>query len=194
MKNPIRLVLVILIFLVWNNPMVRGQNNNFIRLGKCVRLEGGFIGGAQLSDKSEAYIPGASFQYSYCLKAGTRAGIGLGGGIHYLDKIGFIPFYLDVIAGIKKQGRSPFFSFQAGYAFGWNSEFDDDQGYSLNGPCFGLGLGYKFRERGHFAPYISVAYRHQIFPDQNNNSYIESAIDGFNYSMFLINIGIILEQ
>lgn len=170
------------------------QDEKRMELEKCVRLEGGFIRGGNLSSDIHKYDPGVSFQYSYCLKVSDRAALGLGGGILFLDEQGFTPFYLDFIVGPKKKKSSPFINLQAGYAFSWDNESKRNTDYSSNGPSFGIAIGHKFKPNNRFAPYLSLGYRHQILLDNSSEDFIDATVNGFNYSMVLLNIGVMLQQ
>jgi hypothetical protein len=188
-------LLILFLFCFESSNSLFGQNENRLNLEKCARLETGFIYGGLVSQGNFNLNPGCNFQYSYCIKTGERLGAGAGGGIQFFHERGFIPFYFDVVVLLKANKNSPFLTCQAGYAFGWSKEFKSLQEAAFKGGLYlGAGAGIKYNLNNSFSGYISLSYRHQMasvsYTDESNNK----QTDKLNYSMFGLNIGIMLEQ
>ncbi len=194
MKAGIFYSILFFIPIIFSNQAL-AQEKSKLELDKCARLEGGFILGGQVFNDNLIYNPGASFQYSYCLKSGEKAGFGLGAGVLFFEEEAFIPFYADFVGLINKNQNTKFLTFQAGYAFGWSSRYKSFQDYSFKGGIyFSAGLGRKFRFSEKFSPYISIAYKHQFASLTYKASANEEYNEDLNFDMIVLSIGIMLEQ
>lgn len=189
----VHIIIVLLLFICSSNTYAQGENQ--LELDKCARLEGGFIMGGQIFNDNMIYNPGGSFQYSYCIKSGDKAGFGLGAGVQFFEEEAFIPFYLDFVGLLSKSQNSPFLTFQTGYAFGWSDKYKNIQNYTFNGGIyFSAGIGRRFKFNDTFSSYISLSYKHQFASLIYNASAIEDYYEKLNYDMIVISIGIMLEQ
>jgi hypothetical protein len=183
-----------LILFLFCSKIISGQENNKLPLEKCARLEAGFIMGALVLNDNLMYNPGGSFQYSYCLKSGDKAGFGLGAGVQFFEEETFVPFYFDFIGLFRKNPNTSFLTFQAGYALGWSSKYDNYQDYTFKGGIhIGAGLGHKFRFNDSFSFYAQLEYKHQ-FASLNYAANGTDYYEKLNYDMLIISIGIMLEQ
>jgi len=186
-------VLLVFLFLICSSGM-SGQESDRLELEKCARLEAGFIMGAQVLNDNLIYSPGGSFQYSYCLKSGEKAGFGLGAGVQFFGEEAFVPFFFDFVGLFRKSQNTSFLTFQAGYALGWSSKYKNYQDYSFGGGIhIGAGLGRKFSFNDSFSFYAQLAYKHQFASldySANGTDYYEK----LNYDLLVISIGIMLEQ
>ncbi|MBN1599909.1 MAG: hypothetical protein JW894_16555 [Bacteroidales bacterium] len=108
-----------------------------------MRLSAGFVVGGYILDETQNFLTGGLFQYSYNIKINNRIGTGYGVGVDFLEKDFFIPLYLNSVAFITPEERSPFVDFQTGYSVGWSGRYKDYDSYNFNGGLMhGGGIDY----------------------------------------------------
>jgi hypothetical protein len=112
-------------------------------------------------------------------------------GVEKIDTETLLPIGLEYNIRFKPTQNSGFMSFSGGYAFAFNPEFEDIDGYEYKGGLFfnpGWGYIWKLNNKSEFL--TSVRYRHQFLSAEFYKQGIEKYTETFQYMFLQLTAGI----
>jgi len=177
------------------NISIYAQDDISYHIKKCATLEGGLILRFPDGGYNNSSYTGASFQYCYGLKVAERVGIGLGAGFHYFEKESFVPLHVNMLYFLNGNKKCSFVFFEGGYSLAWSDKVQEylDSEFS-GGLSFNLGVGKKICLLEQFSVFLKAGYHYQNIRLQYENVSGQSFDRKFHFHMFVLTLGLMLEQ
>lgn len=156
-------------------------------------LAAGYSFGGQIVDESLLFESGISFEFITNYKASSRICYGLGLGYERYDTETFLPLFLSFTGMTKKKDEGPYLSFQMGYSFAWDKDFNSYENYNYRGGLlFSTGIGRMFEIKDKYKILINISLKHQFvridYQSFDSGDYTEN----INYDMISLKIGLLL--
>lgn len=157
------------------------------------RFEALFIGGGQIYNDDLLYNPGLGFQFTQSYVLNKNLQVGLGSGYLSMEKIGFYPIYVDMLAYDTSDKKAPLVKMQLGYSFVQDKSTRNLKDYDTDGGVyFSIGLGRAWRINPESSFLINVSYSHQ-FSQLSYTIYHEKTFkQDSDYAMLVVSASILL--
>ena len=157
------------------------------------QLAAGYAVGGQIVDKSILFESGVSFELITNLRVSPKIYYGLGLGYERYDSETFLPLFLSFTGMTKKKDEGTYLSFQTGYSFAWDNDFNSYDNYNYRGGLlFSAGIGRMFEMKDKYKLLVNISLKHQFvridYKPLDSSSYTET----INYDMIIIKIGLLL--
>lgn len=187
--------IIIVGMIILLNVSISAQDDINYNIKKCATLEGGLIIHFPDDDFNSVATTGASFQYCYGLKVAERVGIGLGTGFHYFENESYVPIYLNMVYFLNGNKKCSFVFFDGGYSLGWSDKIKEylDSEFS-GGLSFNVGFGKKIWLLEQFSVFLKAGYHYQNIQLKYENVLEQSFDRKFHFHMFVLTLGLMLEQ
>lgn len=176
-----------------SNLSVFSQEENSFKIEKCARLQGGII--THLNNEDNSVTPGIDFRYCYGIKMGKRIGAGFGAGYQYFKEESFIPIIFDLVYFPGESSKRSFIYLDGGYSLGWSERYKNYANSSFSGgPVLGIGYGIKIFLKEQYAIFLNAGYQYQHAQMKFEMDDFLTANKELHYHMFVMNLGLMLEQ
>ena len=157
------------------------------------QLTAGYAFGGQIVDKSILFESGVSFELITNLRVSPKIYYGLGLGYERYDSETFLPLFLSFTGMTKKKDEGTYLSFQTGYSFAWDNDFNSYDNYNYRGGLlFSAGIGRMFEIKDKYKLLANISLKHQFvridYKPIDSSGYTET----INYDMIIIKIGLLL--
>ena len=185
-----RLILTIALFFSYILPSLAQESEEKARLKPSFSI--GLLNGGQASTTKFYFKSGFGAYFSIGLKQDDSwISPILHIGVEKIETETLLPLGLEYNIRFKPSQNSGFMSFSGGYAFAFNPEFEDIDGYEYKGGLFfnpGWGYTWKLSNKSEF--FTSVRYRHQFLSAEFYKQGVEKYTETFQYMFLQLTAGI----
>lgn len=167
------------------------KDKNEIEL--AYHLAAGFSFGGQIIGETFLFESGISFELITNYRASSRIYYGLGLGYERYDSETFMPLFLSFTGMTKKKDEGPYLSFQTGYSFAWDKDFNSYENYNYRGGLlFSTGIGRMFEIKDKYKILINISLKHQFVRIDYKSFDSSDYTENINYDMISFKIGLLL--
>ena len=93
----------------------------------------------------------------------------------------------------KKKDEGPYLSFQMGYSFAWDKDFNSYENYNYRGGLlFSTGIGRMFEIKDKYKILINISLKHQFVRIDYKSFDSSDYTENINYDMISLKIGLLL--